>query len=127
MKYGKFSKDGLEYIINTPHTPRDWFNIMWKKILFDAGFNPPPSYAVIATPFINLFPIKNSTLQFFPLIDWFFLLFGAFLLYRAFGIFAGLGFLIILLLYGLFWVLFLWWHLVLLLFGHLLMHFYKKM
>jgi cellobiose phosphorylase len=28
-KYGDFSADGLEYIIRTPHTPRDWFNFFW--------------------------------------------------------------------------------------------------
>ena len=27
--YGQFSADGLEYIVNTPHTPRDWFNFLW--------------------------------------------------------------------------------------------------
>jgi len=28
MKYGSFSKDGLEYIINTPDTPRPWINYL---------------------------------------------------------------------------------------------------
>ncbi len=27
--YGRFSDDGLEYVVNTPHTPRDWFNFFW--------------------------------------------------------------------------------------------------
>lgn len=27
--YGDFSDDGLEYVIRTPHTPRDWFNFLW--------------------------------------------------------------------------------------------------
>jgi cellobiose phosphorylase len=27
--YGQFSADGLEYIVTTPHTPRDWFNFFW--------------------------------------------------------------------------------------------------
>ena len=27
--YGNFSPDGLEYVVNTPHTPRDWFNFFW--------------------------------------------------------------------------------------------------
>jgi cellobiose phosphorylase len=26
---GDFSEDGLEYIIHTPHLPRDWFNYLW--------------------------------------------------------------------------------------------------
>ncbi len=29
MKYGDFNDDGTEYIITTPHLPRDWFNILW--------------------------------------------------------------------------------------------------
>jgi len=28
-KYGHFSDDGLEYVITTPNTPRDWFNFFW--------------------------------------------------------------------------------------------------
>jgi len=28
MKYGHFSKDGLEYIVNTPNTPRPWINYL---------------------------------------------------------------------------------------------------
>ncbi|HUT58905.1 MAG TPA: hypothetical protein VNA25_13745 [Phycisphaerae bacterium] len=28
-KYGHFTEDGLEYVITTPHTPRDWFNFFW--------------------------------------------------------------------------------------------------
>jgi cellobiose phosphorylase len=27
--YGHFSADGLEYVVTTPHTPRDWFNFFW--------------------------------------------------------------------------------------------------
>lgn len=29
--YGCFSEDGSEYIINTPHPPRDWFNYLWNR------------------------------------------------------------------------------------------------
>lgn len=28
-QYGHFTDDGLEYVITTPHTPRDWFNFLW--------------------------------------------------------------------------------------------------
>ena len=27
--YGNFTEDGLEYVIDTPHTPRDWANYFW--------------------------------------------------------------------------------------------------
>lgn len=27
--YGHFTEDGLEYVVTTPHTPRDWFNYFW--------------------------------------------------------------------------------------------------
>ena len=27
--YGAFSEDGMEYVVGTPHTPRDWFNFLW--------------------------------------------------------------------------------------------------
>jgi len=30
-KYGYFSKDGREFIITDPHTPRPWFNYMWNE------------------------------------------------------------------------------------------------
>ncbi len=28
-KYGHFTDDGYEYVITTPHPPRDWFNYFW--------------------------------------------------------------------------------------------------
>jgi cellobiose phosphorylase len=28
---GHFSEDGLEYIVTTPHPPRDWANFMWNR------------------------------------------------------------------------------------------------
>lgn len=30
-EYGHFTEDGLEYVITTPHTPRDWFNYLWNE------------------------------------------------------------------------------------------------
>lgn len=30
-KYGEFTTDGLEYVIHTPHTPRDWYNYLWNR------------------------------------------------------------------------------------------------
>ena len=30
-KYGHFTEDGLEYVITTPDTPRDWFNFYWNS------------------------------------------------------------------------------------------------
>ena len=39
-KYGDFSADGLEYVITTPETPRDWFNFFWNPTyLASAGQN----------------------------------------------------------------------------------------
>lgn len=32
MKYGNFSKDGREYIINTPDTPKPWFNYLFNDV-----------------------------------------------------------------------------------------------
>jgi len=32
MKYGKFSKDGREYIIEDPETPRPWFNYLFNDV-----------------------------------------------------------------------------------------------
>lgn len=30
VSYGRFSDDGLEYVVTTPHAPnRDWFNFFW--------------------------------------------------------------------------------------------------
>jgi len=36
-KYGEFSPDGLEYIIHTPETPRDWFNFFWNPTYLAAA------------------------------------------------------------------------------------------
>lgn len=37
---GQFSEDGLEYIIHTPHPPRDWYNYLWNEnMLASAGQN----------------------------------------------------------------------------------------
>ena len=32
MQYGHFSKDGREYIITDPNTPRPWFNYLFNDI-----------------------------------------------------------------------------------------------
>jgi len=38
--YGHFTEDGLEYVITTPHLPRDWFNYFWNgTYLASAGQN----------------------------------------------------------------------------------------
>jgi cellobiose phosphorylase len=29
--HGRFSDDGMEYIVNTPHPPRDWYNYLWNR------------------------------------------------------------------------------------------------
>ena len=38
-KYGYFTEDGLEYVITTPHTPRDWFNFFWNPTYLAAAGN----------------------------------------------------------------------------------------
>ena len=27
--FGQFTEDGMEYVVKTPQTPRDWFNMFW--------------------------------------------------------------------------------------------------
>jgi cellobiose phosphorylase len=31
-KYGHYTDDGLEYVITTPHTPREWVNYLWNPL-----------------------------------------------------------------------------------------------
>ena len=33
-KYGSFSENGKEFIINQPKTPRHWYNYMWNDKLY---------------------------------------------------------------------------------------------
>ena len=35
--YGHFTEDGLEYVVTTPHTPRDWFNFYWNPTYLAAA------------------------------------------------------------------------------------------
>ncbi len=47
--YGHFSDDGLEYVVTTPHTPRDWFNFFWN-----------PTYLACAAQNMNGFSLFQS-------------------------------------------------------------------
>src|SRR5579883_1094887 len=38
--------------------PDDW----WNEAVFDAGFNPPPSWTVVGASFSNVIPLRNGTL-----------------------------------------------------------------
>lgn len=35
--FGDFSADALEYVVTTPHTPRDWFNFYWNPTYLACG------------------------------------------------------------------------------------------
>jgi len=58
------------------------------RALFDAGFNPPPTWCVIGTPLANSLPLS----LWLPYIDVILLLVCAVLVYRSFGGFALLAF-----------------------------------
>ena len=49
MKYGKFVKNGTEYLVKTPHTPRDWFNFLWN-----------PTYLACVSQNLNGFSLYQS-------------------------------------------------------------------
>ncbi len=37
QKLGSFTADALEYVVDTPHTPRDWFNFYWNPTYLACG------------------------------------------------------------------------------------------
>jgi hypothetical protein len=46
-----------------------WQTGWWREMLFDLGFNPPPSWAVFATPLANLVPLSSWALELLPWLD----------------------------------------------------------
>lgn len=38
-KYGSFSRDGFEFVVHDPHTPRDWFNFFWNPTFLACAGN----------------------------------------------------------------------------------------
>lgn len=58
----------------------------WRGLLFDLGFNPPPSWNVFAHPLANAVPINAVTLELLPFLDMILLfVVGALAVGRAFG------------------------------------------
>lgn len=76
---------------------RGWQTGWWRTMLFDLGFNPPPSWAVVATPLANLLPFESWTLSVLPFLD-ILLIFGvgAYFVRRAFGSFHLLAYYLVL-------------------------------
>ncbi len=69
---------------------------MWRKMVDDQGFNPPPTWVVGPTLLANAVPLNATTLELFPLID-FALVFGlgTWLVWRAFGPYPACAYLIV--------------------------------
>lgn len=49
-KYGHFSKDGKEFIITNPRTPRPWFNYMWNENYAGLISHTAGGFSYIETP-----------------------------------------------------------------------------
>jgi len=59
---------------------------MWKKVLFDLGLNPPPSWAFLAYPLANAIPLTRISISLMPLIDLtLIILVAGVTIFRAFG------------------------------------------
>ncbi|MFO8073143.1 MAG: hypothetical protein R6V85_14825 [Polyangia bacterium] len=63
---------------------------LWKKVLRDWGYNPPPSWTIVGTPLSNLIPADSSAMRLIANLD--LLLFAAMFgfLWWAFGLRAAL-------------------------------------
>jgi hypothetical protein len=82
-------KDDLEYMKSI--AAADWLDLA----LFDAGFNPPPTWNVIGTPLANLLPLSYAwadyplgwtQAEFLPLLDVALFLISCAFIYRAFAL-----------------------------------------
>jgi cellobiose phosphorylase len=49
-KYGFFSKDGREFVITNPRTPRPWFNYMWNENYAGLISNTGGGFSYLETP-----------------------------------------------------------------------------
>ena len=74
-----------------------WQTEWWRVMLFDLGFNPPPSWAVFASPLANLVPLGPWSLELLPLLD-LLLVFGlaGYFVARAFSPFHLYGYWLVL-------------------------------
>ena len=65
-------------------------------MLFDLGFNPPPTWATIGYPLANLIPLSRTTISAIPFLDMtLILIVGSFLVFRFFGLFPMCAYLIV--------------------------------
>jgi len=81
----EFKKDMKNYLA------LGWYNGYWEGLLFDAGFNPPPTWAVLGSPLANMFSVSKTSVEGLPWIDYI-LVFGVatFFILRCFGVYPAL-------------------------------------
>ncbi|MBI5220792.1 MAG: DUF2029 domain-containing protein [Candidatus Liptonbacteria bacterium] len=72
-----------------------WQDQWWRVMLFDLGFNPPPTWNLIMGRLINLVPINPASLSLLPFWDML-LIFpvAGYLIWRSFGAYPAGGYLI---------------------------------
>lgn len=83
-----------------------WSQYDWERIM-DVGFNPPPSFAVVAGSIASFIKITPGTLSLIPFIDWSLIFIAAVIIFRVFGFLEAAVFLIIYLtnnLAGMYWI-----------------------
>lgn len=74
-----------------------WEPRWWQVMLFDLGFNPPPSWAVIGHGLISWVPLNGTTLELLPFLDMGFVwLLGGLVVWRTWGPVAAGGYLLVL-------------------------------
>lgn len=74
-----------------------WEPRWWQVMLFDLGFNPPPSWAVVGNGLIRFVPLDGNTLEVLPFLDMAFVwLLGGLIVWRTWGPVAAGGYLLVL-------------------------------
>lgn len=96
-RWAEFKRD-LEYLKSIGM--KRWLELG----LWDAGYNPPPTYSVVAYSLANIFPMGDSWFdygigwdqaEFLPLLDVIFFFIACFFVYRSFGYIGLCVFLIV--------------------------------
>ncbi len=74
-----------------------WETPWWQVMLFDLGFNPPPTWNIIPGLVANTFHFSQISMELFPLIDITLLfIIAAYFILRSFGFYPLCGYLIVL-------------------------------
>jgi hypothetical protein len=98
-RWNQFKED-VRGFLRGPWTPGDWS-------LGDVGYNPPPTYGVVARFIANRIRLTPQALSLIPFIDWAVVALAGLVVFRTFGFLPAAGYYLIFLtndLAGLHWI-----------------------